>query len=399
MTNSNPKNNQLPSAYTVTVAHAGNVMDYPPVISLLTNLLVNGHTVYLVSSAQKKMLPSFISGHAGFHYYYVADVMKENDLRAKIERNTVFKDTFRRAVRQAMKKADILWTTTDVTVKTLGDIVLRYTHVMQLMELIEGIPRFGHLQKIQVPIDRYARAAAKVVVPEINRAYIQRTWWNLREVPVVLPNKPYPMDPGEPTPEMKEPLRRLREEKRKVLLYTGVVGPDRSIEPFAKAIQGREEYCLYMIGKQAFGCEGYLDQLRRECPNIVYLGYYQPPKHLLFLDGAYIGLMPYKAQKSQHYSVLNALYCAPNKLYEYAGHGLPMIGTDVMGLRLPYEKYQIGICCEDLSAASISRAIGLIEDHYEMMSTNCRRFDEDCNLDEIVEEILSSCMGQAAKRR
>ena len=33
------------------------------------------------------------------------------------------------------------------------------------------------------------------------------------------------------------------------------------------------------------------------------------------------------------FTILNALYCAPNKIYEYAGCNIPMIGTDVLGLK------------------------------------------------------------------
>lgn len=88
-------------------------------------------------------------------------------------------------------------------------------------------------------------------------------------------------------------------------------------------------------------------------------------------------------------SVINALYCAPNKIFEYAGSNVPMIGTDVLGLREPFEKYNIGVCCDSLDEEVIIDAIKLVDENHEVMKKNCRKFFDSVNLDEIVERIIN----------
>ena len=121
------------------------------------------------------------------------------------------------------------------------------------------------------------------------------------------------------------------------------------------------------------------------------MGFFNPPSHLHFLEYAYIGLLPYVTNyKSVVISPLNILYCAPNKIYEYAGYGVPMIGTDVLGLKQPFEKYNIGVCCKDLSPQTVAKKIAYVDLHHETMRKNCRKFYDDTDLDLIVNEIINS---------
>ena len=57
---------------------------------------------------------------------------------------------------------------------------------MQLMELVEYVPKFPLIPKknlFKFNITKYAHHAWKIVVPEINRAYIQKVWWDLEKTP------------------------------------------------------------------------------------------------------------------------------------------------------------------------------------------------------------------------
>ena len=87
-------------------------------------------------------------------------------------------------------------------------------------------------------------------------------------------------------------------------------------------------------------------------------------------------------------SELNALYCAPNKIFEYSGYGIPMVGSDVLGLKLPFEKWNMGVCCRDNSEQSIYEAIDKVDKAHEEMSKNSRLFFESVDLDESVKNIL-----------
>lgn len=236
----------------------------------------------------------------------------------------------------------------------------------------------------------YARKAWKVVVPEQNRAYIQQVMWNLPQVPKVLPNKPYSLDPGYADDQISFLLDRLRQEDRKIVMYLGVMSVDRNLGPFAEAVEMMgEDFALYVLGKVPEGQQEVFDAFLSAHQQVVYLGFFNPPSHLHFLQYAYIGLLPYISNyKSKVISPLNVLYCAPNKIYEYAGFGVPMVGTDVLGLRIPFEKYNIGVCCESLEPSSISEKLLYVDARHDEMASGCKAFCDETDLDSIVADIL-----------
>ncbi len=376
----------------IVIAHFQDVVAYPPVISLIDNLYKHGHEVTLVGMNVYN-LPKRIKEAARVKLINIEEIPKKN-FWDSIREKRLLKSHVTSVVSKEMENADILWTTTDFTVRWLGNILLRYKHVMQLMELIEFYPMFPRLKctyRWKFPIEKYAKAAWRVVVPEENRAYIQKTWWHLDKTPTILPNKPYyttyEIDNSDPN------IDKVKKEKRKIILYSGVLGFDRDLEPFAKAVEYMgNEYTLYVLAAVPWEYKERFDKLKKEYSCIEHLGYYKAPNHLVFFSYAYIGLLPYKpgntANATTHISGLNALYCAPNKIFEYAKFNLPMIGTDVLGLKIPFEKYGIGVCIDELTTEKLITALKKIEKNYEKISVNMQRFYESVNLDEIVESIL-----------
>ena len=110
------------------------------------------------------------------------------------------------------------------------------------------------------------------------------------------------------------------------------------------------------------------------------------------MEYADIALLPYHpgaVEGVKGFSAFNALYCAPNKIYEYAGKNIPMIGTDVPGLRLPFEKYNIGVCCRDLKPETIVEMVRYVDAHHEEMKKNLQLFYDSTDIDEIVDRIVN----------
>lgn len=375
---------------TMTIVEVNRVIDYPPVLNLVENLLANGNKVKLISYGNEK-LPSIILSHPYFKNIPLTLEEKgdsgKNILGHAMLRKKLVSET-KTLVDREMKDSDILWTTSSNTVRILTKNILKYKNVMQLMELMQ----YGYWYKklIKYPIDEYARKSWKVVVPEENRAYIQQAWWNLPKTPYVLPNKPYYLEPGILTKEVLLSLEKIKKEKRKILLYLGGIWPDRDLKQFVDAARiCGDDYCVYIIGK-AYGEEpqAQLDKMLQE-ENVEYLGYFCAPLHLSFLKYAFIGLLPYRVSALGMFSELNALYCAPNKIYEYAGYGIPMVGTDMLGLKYPFEKYNIGRCCETNNIQSIVSAIKSVESDYACMSEQCKTFYDNTDLDKIVNDIIN----------
>ena len=374
----------------VVVVHCGNVPHCPPVINVCECLVNNGIKTHLIGG-DVSVLPPILLNNCLFTYSDLGN-FKADTLAKKVKIRKRTYQGMRDEFSSVMRQGDIVWTTTEGAVKYLNKLLVPYQnkHVMQLMELLEFCPVAMQLPIIKFPIDKYARNAWKTVVPEINRAYIQQILWKQTKTPYVLPNKSYYLEPGEITPEVNDAINIMRQEKRKIILYMGIFSPDRDMESFIKAVDIlKEDYCLMAIGRISDVMKDKADYIINRNNNFHYLGFFNPPNHLHFLQYAHIGLTPYKPTYDIKYaSPLNSLYCAPNKIFEYAGFGVPMIGTNVLGLKTPFEQYGIGVCCDNLNETSIVNAIKNIEARYEEMSENCKKFYQSVDLDEIINHII-----------
>lgn len=365
----------------ILMVHTSDIKDFPPVRNALMALLRNGHSVTLIT---KDATDSLDIIHRNFDKILLESSRKKfvvYDFFSHYRQRT----HLRRIVKKAMATHDILWTTTDTTVRELGDLVLEYRHVMQILELIKCLPLFPYQSFINFDIKKYAQAAWKVVVPEYNRAHIQKVWWNLDKLPVVLPNKTYlPKTYDELSNDIMPIVNEMKLEERMVVLYQGVFEDDRNLEPYAEAISHLdEEFCLYIMGKD----NDIRERLCRRFPKIKYIPFIIPPNHLYVTRFAKIGLLSYRPVKIFHYSELNALFCAPNKIYEYAAFSLPMIGSDVPGLAFPFKYYNIGCVCNE-EVKDICETLKIISKNYEFYKNNCLKFYSDVNIDKVVNDII-----------
>ena len=196
----------------------------------------------------------------------------------------------------------------------------------------------------------------------------------------------YKLPPSDTPAEIKSKLTKLINEKRKVLLYQGDFNPDRDLEIIADTVEYMKDYALYLLGRP----NKYLDNLLSKKNGIEYIGYIQPPYHICAARYAHLGLLPYKPSKNMKYcSELNALYCAPNKIHEYASQGLPMIGPDIPGLKFPFELYKIGECYQENSISSVVHAIHKIESGIKEYRSNCLKFWDSQSILDIIHSIIS----------
>ena len=366
----------------VLVVHNPEIGTWPPVRNLVENLLNNGHKVVLITKDAHNGLKI---NNEGLTIHLLSSYKKKRYLQNII---CFLKNEFKlkQLVKGYTNECDVLWTTTDSSVRALGKLVFRYRHVMELLELAEDMPYIRNFNFPKVNLKKYAQHAWKVVVPEYNRAHILKTWWNLEETPCILPNKPYRLESNIETSDIEKIIAKMDAESRKIVLYQGVFYKDRKLDAFAEAIDSlKDEYVFYIMGRD----NSIRQELCRKYKNIEYIPFIPAPNHLLITKHADIGVLPYIPQKVMHYSSLNALYCAPNKIYEYAAYGLPMIGSDVPGLMHPFTKYNIGVCCKKLTVQDVIKALNYVSEHYDEMKKNCSNFFSNTDLDEIVNnEIL-----------
>lgn len=87
----------------------------------------------------------------------------------------------------------------------------------------------------------------------------------------------------------------------------------------------------------------YLHELQKEYPNgFEYLGFIKPPHHLAIQKYCDIGILTYVSDTGS----INPIFCAPNKIFEYARLGMPMLCNDIPGLKYTVESSDMGYCCD-----------------------------------------------------
>lgn len=326
----------------VLLTHIDNL---PPARTLLLSLSKLDYAVSLVTM-YSEALPKEVKENRNFKIYDLQPEIEYNKFKSLINRFKRRKK-LRLLLKTVVESNDIVWTVTDYDAMECGKILLRFNHVMQLMELIKDIPYFDEFPYIKANLQRIGKRAKVVVVPEYNRAFIQQAYWNLNETPIVLPNKPLTSYNNKKYMQVNNEKALSVLEKignKKIILYQGVFGYERVLDQFIEAIEMLgDEYCVLLMGRE----DDEVKKLLKKYPKTYFIPFMKAPEHLKVTSHAYIGILSYvNTNNIRHYLPLNALYCAPNKIYEYANFGIPMIGNNIPGLNYPFKRYGIGQCAE-----------------------------------------------------
>ena len=217
----------------ITVVELNRISDYPPVQNLIRILLKKGLRVHFIG-VEISNISGDIKNNPYFHPVETSLYQGNLSSCKKIINILSIKHTACKMIKICMKTSDVIWTTSMRTSCLIGKQSLKYKNVLQLMELA----KYGYLFRnhFKFPIKRYAQSAWKTVVPEINRAYIQKIWYGLNKVPIVLPNKPFSLNYGKITPEVANAVSIMKNEKRKIILYLGGISIDRDFNQCAKSM-------------------------------------------------------------------------------------------------------------------------------------------------------------------
>ena len=131
----------------------------------------------------------------------------------------------------------------------------------------------------------------------------------------------------------------------------------------------------------------YLNTLEKKYNNILYLGYLQNPQHLNVAKHADIGLLIYVGISSKQ--SLNALFCAPNKIFEYAGCGLPVIANDIPGLKYSIQLYEFGELADFSSKEDLLDKLNILTGNYHMYQENAHVFFDSVSIDGIIDTAIN----------
>lgn len=382
---------------TVIIVDTDDAERYPPELSVINALsMLEGIELVLCS-----LRPSnYIKQYCHRYGIKLIDCGGVNTRKTKfgtgqfIKKAKVLKDNKEKlwnAINSVHDKGDILWICMYSTLKMLGNKVLKYKYVIHLYELIHEMRIYYRLPYPQFDLSIYLRKAYKVVECEYNRAQITKAWFDLPDLPVVLPNKLYLRNEEEADIGGDDDIRRILEKigDKKIILFQGGMGKERPIEPFVEAVgELGDEFTIVVVSGDKIN-------LSEKPDNLIETGFIKAPFHLAVTRNAYIGILMYQSS-SRGYAgndCLNSVYCAPNKVYEYSKYGLPMIGNDIPGLKYTIETSKSGICIKNISKNEIKKAIIKIDEDYNFYKQNSLRFYNEVNIKQIIEkEIISEVL-------
>lgn len=333
---------------------------YPPCISQIRMLKDLGYDVEVLYGTSDESALKLLAKENIF-YYKIAEISDKPN--SKFEK-LVDWCKFRKGVLHEIEKRDkevLLWFGTAESVLPLKGAIPRRKYVLSLLELLDDSP-----WKVKL-LERIVQKATAITVCEETRGYIMRAWWNLKEVPFIFPNKPYNQlterrhTPS--TPETKQIIEQIKDEK--VILYQGILQNTGEIIEIAKALKQLDAgYMLLLMGIDKYNS---VEKIKTFYEKTMFVSYIPAPYHLEITSYAHIGIVFYRNDS------LNKVFCAPNKIYEYSGFGIPMLANDIPGLKNTVGNAGAAECLE-MTADNLVSSISRIEDNYERYSQGAKNF-------------------------
>ena len=372
----------------VTLLHIGNIKLCPPALSAANFLALQGYHVTVITTKDHSYdeYRNVFSDNIDIRLLDFSDPLR-NPFIPKVANMLHARKVIWQLIDELYRaESSLIWVSSLVSLKYLGTSITARNYVLHVMELSERIQYTNRLRFPEMDAEKIGNAALAVIVPERTRAHITQAWWNLKSLPLVLPNKPMETGINERNQQVSDPTaaRILASLKgKKIVLYQGIVHKERPLKPYLEAVE-------LLNGRFAFVTMGSTDPLSDQESSLhAHIPYIAAPKHLEVTSNAHIGVLSYFPFKG-HISVLNPLFCAPNKTFEYAKFGIPMLANDNPNLNSTFEKWGCGKTIGQFDGETIARAIKEIDEHYDEMSDASRTYYESVNMPELVAEIMQT---------
>lgn len=333
----------------------------PPIQSLMEDLLELGHEVSLISldsigyngRVEHVCLGEKVSGNKVLKYvkfrYLALNFIKE-------------------------KQFDYIWfCSLDSYLPFLGSkLVENGKVILQLQELYDKFKTRLHFLK------KNANMFKAIIVPEYNRAHILKVWLNLNKLPFVLPNKPNNSVIKNIKFKKSPPNSLILDNGKIKLIYQGHIDKDRSLIEISRVCyKHRNIVDFYLLGNEH---NDYLSILNSINPDIIYLGWVQPPQHLLITKQMDIGIIEYSHRD------LNNIFCAPNKVWEYTAFGLPVISNDLPGMSSLITQNKFGSLYNNIE--DFEEVLLEMINNIELYQINTASFFDGIDRQRIINEVL-----------
>lgn len=341
---------------------------YPPCVSHIRMVKKLGNDIEVLYGTcddnTLKLLES--EGIKCFKVSNIADEYygKLNKLKGWIK----FRKDLKKFLKKYNDKETIYWFGTAETVIPMKGLLKGKKYIVTLLELLDEAPKKRKL------LHGILENAYKVTCCEETRAYIVKHWYSLKELPTVFPNKPYDQLTTRRAAPTSEATKKIIDEIKDedVIIYQGYLQNTEELLEIAKALNDtKNKYKFVLMGIDEYNS---FEKIKEVYSNTVFYPYVPAPLHLEITSYAKFGILFYRP------TILNKAFCAPNKIFEYGGFGIPMLGNNIPGLKNTIGNANAGKCIE-LKEENILEALDSMEKEYNKFSKNSREyFDSVDNL-------------------
>lgn len=249
---------------------------------------------------------------------------------------------------------------------------------------------FCLLERLSLP------AADLVIAANRYRARLMKKYYGMKSPPVPVLNIPS-VGQTQASPDVEREYSSLKVDGRSVIVYEGNMASSRGIHLLVNAMPLLRDDCMMVLIGSGSGAEQIRENVKkRGLENDVFcLGTVPHSSLHSILALCHIGLVTYS------FSGLNNIYCAPNKLFEYAHAGLPILSSGQRVLRQMVRGYDIGECLSPKELmqperiAEKTRRILRNRDHH---IANLSNFLRDCSWEKESARLRSSIKGLLLSR-
>ena len=348
---------------------------YPPCVSQIKILKELGYNLDVLYGTSHKSIIDELNKE-NINCIRIKGITDDNlSIFKKLVNWIIFRINLKNKLKEYDRDNTILWFGTAESVMPMIYALKGYKYIVSILELMDQEKLKIKLLK---PIVNEAKA---VTVCEETRAYIQKYWWKLKELPYVLPNKPYLSKMVDKEIVSNEKIKEILEKigNREYIIYQGIIQNSEELLEIAKALNNtKKRYVFVLMGIDKYKS---LEKIKKEYDDVIYIPYIPAPYHLEITKKARIGITYYRPDD------LNRAFCAPNKIYEYTGFGIPILCNDIPGL-----KNTVGIRgaakCIVLKENNIVEAINEIEENYNEYKKNAIIFFNSTDNKSTIEKML-----------
>lgn len=367
-----------------------DIINFPPVLSIIQCLIDLGMSVTHIGVFSDKKQQELYE-RIGVTFLKTTPYNGNANPLKKLFLQYKFKNEVLNYIKNIkLSNNDIIWLIQSETIILLHSLVEKYNCILHQFEYSGNQINWKYkLLAPQLNLSSLFKKAYKVVSCEYNRAHITKGLFQLDTVPAILPNKMiFNEKKLEDIPnDIKDIIDNLKVQisGKKMILYQGIfLDEERRLEEFCQAIDLLpDDYIFVAMGT---GSKMYYNLKNKyESERVLFVPFIRPPYHMLITKEAYIGVLTYFPRPYSINSVINPIYCAPNKIFEYAKYGIPMISNDIPALHYIFNEYSCGKCIDyPITPDSIVENIHFIENSYENLSCGAKKYYDSIDIHKII---------------